>query len=175
MQHRFIILVCSIVAAGYAVACGGAENSDLDGGGDATTNDAANDASPPVDSGGGDVATDAPANDTGVPDSGCSKGAGCRACCAQAYPDAAALFESTEENCACTTPGDCKNECANSLCKGNQPNAQSPCEACVLSKDAGSCFETAAAACATTPECGKFAGCVAGCGNGGGPGDAGAD
>jgi len=169
MQHRFLVLVSLMAACGYAAACGGADSTDLDGCNDATTADGANDTSPSGDSGGADVT---PGNDAGIPDGGCTKGTpGCRACCAAQYPDAAALFETTEETCACTTPGDCKTECANSLCKGLQPQGQPACEACVFNKDAGGCFGVAAQTCAADTECQKFAGCVAGCG--GGPTDAG--
>ena len=159
MQHRFLVLACLVAASGYAAACGGADSTDLDAGRDATTGDASGDG------GGADVA---PGNDAGPPDGACPKG--CRACCAEQYPDAAALFVTTEETCACTTPGDCKTECANTICKGIQPQGGA-CEACLFNKDAGGCFGVAVTTCAADTECQKFAGCVAGCG--GGPTDAG--
>ena len=170
MQHRMIILLSLVTAsacAALASACGGTDAS-LDAGDDATTGDASNDAAQTIETG-SDAQTTPDA--TPAPDAGCTKGAGCRACCAATYPDAEAFFTSAEETCACTTPGDCKTVCANTLCTGTRPKGASPCEACVLKKDAGGCFGVAATACAGNAECQQLAGCIASCG--GGPSDAG--
>lgn len=160
MQTRFIVLlglVSASAAAALVSACGGSDNTATDGG-DATTSDAQT-----SDVVGNDVAN----NDANPPgnDAGCQKGAGCRACCANAYPDGAAFFNDTEKTCACTTPGDCKAQsvCGGSLCNGQKASAA--CDICLGSADAGDCFAAAVAACANNAECQQLAGCVASCGS----------
>jgi hypothetical protein len=144
----------------FLFACGGSDNTNVDGGNDATTNDVANDTQGADtggnETGGNDGGTDA------VADSGCPQGNGCRACCAAAYPDATAAFAADEETCACTTPGDCKQPCQNTLCMGKQPSGQ--CTACLGNKDAGDCTAIAVAACIQSPSCQPLAQCVAQCG-----------
>ncbi len=174
MKHRFVILLAlgSASACAWLVsACGGGDNTNLDGGGnDATTTDTSTTDSPVNN----DAANNDAANNDGGnpnPDGGCAKGPGCRACCAAQYPDAAAFFTTTEETCACTAPGDCKTPCGNTLCKGTQPPTQSQCEACLFNKDAGDCYATAVTACTANAGCQQLEQCIASCG--GGPTDAG--
>jgi hypothetical protein len=174
MKHRFVILLAlgSASACAWLVsACGGADNTNIDGGGnDATTSDTSSDSPTNNDAANNDAANNEAGNPN--PDGGCAKGPGCRTCCAAQYPDAAAFFTTTEETCACTTPGDCKNQCANTLCMGKQPPTQSQCEACLFNKDAGDCYAAAVSACTANAGCQQLEVCVASCG-GGGPTDAG--
>lgn len=162
MRTRFIVLLGLVSASACAAivsACGGTSTTDVDGGGDATTdslqtNDTGTNPDAP------------PGNEAGPPDAGgCAKGTGCGACCAAQYPEGGAVFREAERSCACTTPGDCKGQtvCGGSLCSGVKPSFA--CEACLNDKDAGDCAAVAAAACAANAECAGLASCLASCGS----------
>ena len=170
MKHRLMILLAlgSASACAWLVsACSGSDNTTVDGGNDATTSDVATSDTGTTDTG----TTDTGTNKDGavVPDAGCTKGFNCQQCCANAYPDAAAFFEATEQQCACTTPGDCKTACGNTLCQGKQ--ASFMCNGCLTNKDAGDCRAAAVTACLNDTQCAALAACVASCGPA--PGDAG--
>lgn len=168
MNQRHLALLALASASVCAVvftACGGGDNTNGDGGNDATTDVVGND-SPQ----GNDTGTDTGGNDAGNDvvqgnDAGCAPGPGCRQCCAQKNPDAAAIFLTAEETCACTTPGDCNTQqtCKQNLCNGGQANQN--CTACLNDKDAGDCFNVAAAACIQNAACQPLAACVAQCGS----------
>lgn len=173
MKHRFIVLLAlgSASACAWLVsACSGDTNTTDGGGNDATTNDVATNDTGTSDTGKTDTGTDG----GGGGDAACAPGPGCRNCCAGLYPDAAAGFLASEQACACTTPGDCKTACGNSLCQNKPPNGG--CQACLADKDAGDCFTVAAVACLNDPNCQALAACVSSCGTAptdAGPTDAG--
>ena len=163
--HLALLALASASVCAVFTACGG-DNNNGDGGNDATTNDVVGNDSPQNnDTGGNDTGTNDAGKDVVTPDGGCAPGPGCRQCCAQANPDAAAIFLAAEQTCACTTPGDCKanNVCGQTLCKGNQ--ASGPCYQCLNDKDSGDCFTVAAAACIQNSACQPLAACVAQCGS----------
>ena len=167
MNQRLLALLAigsTSVCAVVFTACGG-DNNNGDGGSDATTNDVANDTTPPNDTGPGDTGGNDGGKDVVTTDSGCAPGPGCQVCCLQQYPDAAASVQANVENCACTTPGDCKSnaQCGNNLCKGNPANQA--CNACLGDKDAGDCRAKATLACVQDPSCQPLAQCVLGCGS----------
>ena len=175
MNTRLFVLFSLASASACAIfvgACSSGDTTTTDGGDDATTSDVS--PTPDTgtnDTGGGDTGTVPDASTTGP----CSDaGNGCRVCCAMAFPDAAATVLASEETCACTTPGDCKQACNNSLCTGKVASGQ--CSQCVRNADAGNCAMTAQSACSNDPSCKPFEQCLQTCPNigptldGGGPG-----
>ncbi len=166
MNHRIFVLGALTAGSALAVllgACSGSDDSNVDGG-DATTNDVAVDSpatNDVVNDTGNDTGTNDATTDASEPCNGSD--AGCRACCTALYPDAAAFLRDKEETCACTTPGDCKqqNVCGGDLCNGKKISGA--CTACLLDKDAGDCFAGAVAACAADPGCQPLEQCVASC------------
>jgi hypothetical protein len=151
MKNRFVFL--ALVACGPAFvlagACGGSDNSNADGGNDATMgNDAANDANTGSDTNAADGPSDASNNDTGTEagtDSGCAGMAtgACFQCCAMEDPDASAALATQAIACACTTPGDCTTACGASLCKTKPTAPDTACLKCLASPDAGDCIKNA--------------------------------
>ena len=167
MNQRHLALLALASASVCAVvftACGGDDTNNADSGNDATTDVVGNDTTPPPDTG----PTEGGGNDGGTDsatDTGCAPGPNCRACCVQNNPDAAAIFFAAETTCACTTPGLCNTNqtCKNNLC--NNQAASTNCNACLADKDAGDCFNTAAAACIQNQACQPLVQCVAQCGS----------
>ena len=170
MKQRSLALLAlgsASICAVVFTACGGDSNNGDSGVNDATTNDVVtNDAPQNNDTGPNDTGTtDGGTNDVVNIDTGCAPGPNCQQCCATANPDAAAFVRTTEEACACTTPGDCNTAqtCKNNLCAGM--NVGGGCLACLLDKDAGDCRAKGVAACESDPSCQPLAQCVAQCGS----------
>jgi len=133
--------------------------------------DAGDDATTSSDSS-SDATSDAPAedaspdgSDAGDASEACD--AGCRVCCRQEHPDAAAIIRNDERTCACVQPGDCEAGalCGNNLC-ADQKEVTS-CIQCLDDPDAGDCTQKALAKCATQPECAALEACLVACGDGG--------
>jgi hypothetical protein len=64
-------------------------------------------------------------------------------------------------NCACNSPGPCKTACADSYCKGKQPQQGDACYTCLEQQGQGECGDASAQACHADPECVAFARCLA--------------
>jgi hypothetical protein len=161
----------SIVAIG---ACGGSSSddsavvtNDATVGDTGTTDDSGN----PIGDSGGPIDSGTPVDSgTPMPDAGsCGDltDGGCFKCCAVSDPDAAAVLAADAIDCACNNPGDCKIECATTVCK--KPKAAAPdgkCEKCLVEADAGSCIEKAkTAACGTSTSCDDVVACLQTCTN----------
>ena len=149
-----MITVSSAIAVG---ACGG-DDAAVGGGADSGTSDDAT----IQDTG---VADDGGGNDSGVTDSGAPNAcvgldAGCFACCAAEDPDAAAALARSAITCACDTPGDCKADCNNTLCKAAPKSPDAKCLKCIADPDAGGCIQAAeTAACGTDATCKALVSC----------------
>ena len=158
MNKRLVVLL-SLASASFCAllvsACSGSDDTTGDGGSDATTADVSNDT----------ASNDTGSSDTGSNDTGPSPcadaGSGCDQCCVIHYPDAAAMLFANFETCACTTPGDCAQQCKNDLCKGQAPSGQ--CLTCLRNADAGDCIASGTAACEADPQCKPYAECAMGC------------
>jgi len=92
---------------------------------------------------------------------------GCVACCQALHPDAGAFRRAVSEQCACTTPGDCKanNKCGNTYCQGNAPSGA--CQTCLDDPNSGGCDDAGNAACLANPDCAAAVACVLACGDAG--------
>jgi hypothetical protein len=145
----------------FVVRCSGSDSSAIDGGNDGTISDTSASDSPSDASAGDVVDTDV------VTDAGTVCEAGCRACCRQEHPDAAAIIRKDETNCACAKPGDCEAgaTCGNNLCANMKETAA--CIVCLDDPDSGDCTQKALAKCAAQPECAAFEQCILACGDGG--------
>jgi hypothetical protein len=177
MMNRSLVALVVGVSCSSALAiaaCSGSSGDDSSIiSSDATFADtsSADDSGNPIPDSGGPIDTGAPIDSgTPTPDSGsCAdlSDGGCFRCCSADDPDAAAVIEESALACACTTPGDCKTECADTLCK--RPKQAAPdakCDKCLAQTDAGGCFAKAkTTACGSSTSCDDVAACFATCPN----------
>ena len=167
MRGRLLVVVALItVSSAIAIAaCGGddaavgSNGTDSGSSDDATVQDTG-----AVDSGGS--GNDSSVIDSAAPNACIGLDAGCFACCAAEDPDAATALAGAAISCACTTPGDCQDDCKDTLCKKNPKAPDAKCLKCLAAPDAGGCIEAAkASACGSDMVCQGLVDCFTQCKN----------
>jgi hypothetical protein len=88
---------------------------------------------------------------TGVAAECAAKKDACFDCCDAKFPNSDTAAQKAYNDCACTTPGPCKTQCAATLCAGKDPDAA--CLTCLDSDPAAVCDKAYDDACDKDANC----------------------
>lgn len=82
---------------------------------------------------------------------------GCFSCCDALDPKAFDAANAAADACLCGNTGACKTQCANTACKGSEPDQA--CDTCIQSAPAAKCEDTFFETCEKDASCAKILAC----------------